>query len=70
MLPSLVQGKTGAELLQASQRQDKELSSEGQGPDLLTRHGRFDRPQETYYASLNELTYGKDRYHGEPRAGK
>lgn len=60
-------GKTGSELLEAAQRHDQRLETQGLGADMLKRHGRFDHPQQSFYATMNQLTYGEDRQHGEPR---
>jgi len=62
-------GKSGPELAVTAARHDKELATQGLGSDLLTRHGDFWQPRQTYYASLNQLTYGADRHHQEPRVG-
>lgn len=61
------QGKTGAELAFVSQRLDKDHQAKAISGDVLMRHGDFWAPRESYYATLNQLTFPTHRFHGEPR---
>lgn len=57
-------GKTGAELLEVARRVE---GSRGLSGDLLMRHGDFSQPRPQHFETINQLTMGPDRHHGEPR---
>lgn len=59
------QGKTGESLQYISARKDRELAVDGQGRDVLMRHGDFRQPPVDTAASLYSLTYGSKQL-GEP----
>ncbi|GFH30087.1 flagellar associated protein 107 [Haematococcus lacustris] len=61
------EGKTGEALAAASHRRDLDTTLEGPGMDILTRHGEFAEPRQTFHATMNQLTFAAERVHGEPR---
>jgi hypothetical protein len=46
---------------------EKAVSKAGIGADLLTRHGDFLQPRETYFATYNQLTFPAERHVEEQR---
>ena len=60
------QGKVGEDLMLLSQRHDLNLEKKGLPGDFLTRHGNFAGPRDTFYATMNQLSYN-EKHLGEPR---